>query len=78
MSDGERSAALIAATVLTVKPETVLLIDEPELHLHRAIIEPFLLALFKQRTDCAFVVSTHEIALPMAHPDARVLMVPIL
>ena len=37
MSDGERSAALIAATVLTVKPETVLLIDEPELHLHRAI-----------------------------------------
>ena len=75
MSDGERSAALIAATVLTVKPETVLLIDEPELHLHRAIIEPFLLALFKQRTDCAFVVSTHEIALPMAHPDARVLMV---
>ena len=75
MSDGERSAALIAATVLTVKPETVLLIDEPELHLHRAIIEPFLSALFKQRTDCAFVVSTHEIALPMAHPAARVLMV---
>ena len=75
MSDGERSAALIASTVLTVKPGTVLLIDEPELHLHRAIIEPFLSALFKQRTDCAFVVSTHEIALPMAHPAARVLMV---
>ena len=75
MSDGERSAALIGATVLTVKPGTVLLIDEPELHLHRAIIEPFLSALFKQRTDCAFVVSTHEIALPMAHPAARVLMV---
>ena len=75
MSDGERSAALIAATVLTVKPETVLLIDEPELHLHRAIIEPFLAALFAQRTDCTFVISTHEIALPMAHPAARVLMV---
>ena len=75
MSDGERSAALIAATVLTVKPDTVLLIDEPELHLHRAIIEPFLSALFKQRTDCAFVVSIHEIALPMARPAARVLMV---
>ena len=75
MSDGERSAALIAATVLTVKPETVLLIDEPELHLHRAIIEPFLAALFAQRTDCTFVVSTHEIDLPMAHPTAHVLMV---
>ena len=75
MSDGERNAALIAATVLTVEPGTTLLIDEPELHLHRAIIEPFLSALFEQRTDCAFVVSTHEIALPMAHPSARVLLV---
>ena len=75
MSDGERNAALIAATVLTVEPETILLIDEPERHLHRSIIEPFLSALFERRRDCVFVVSTHEIALPVANPSARVLMV---
>ena len=75
MSDGERNAAIIAATVLTVEPETVLLIDEPERHLHRSIIEPFLSALFDRRQDCAFIVSTHEIALPVANPKARVLMV---
>ena len=75
MSDGERNAAIIAATVLTVEPGTVLLIDEPERHLHRSIIEPFLSALFERRKDCAFVVSTHEIALPVANPEARVLMV---
>ena len=75
MSDGERNAAIIAATVLTVDPGTVLLIDEPERHLHRSIIEPFLSALFSRRKDCAFVVSTHEIALPVANPKARVLMV---
>jgi ABC-type cobalamin/Fe3+-siderophores transport system ATPase subunit len=75
MSDGERNAALIAAEVITAKKESVLLIDEPERHLHRSIIEPFLSALFKQRRDCAFVISTHEIALPAADPDARVLMV---
>ena len=75
MSDGERNAAIIAATVLTIESGTVLLIDEPERHLHRAIIEPFLSALFAQRADCAFVVSTHEIALPVANPEARVLMV---
>ena len=75
MSDGERNAAIIAATVLTVEPGTVLLIDEPERHLHRSIIEPFLSALFSRRKDCAFVVSTHEIALPIANPKARVLMV---
>ena len=75
MSDGERNAAIIAATVLTVEPETILLIDEPERHLHRSIIEPFLSALFERRRDCVFVVSTHEIALPVANPSARVLMV---
>ena len=74
MSDGERNALLVAAAVLTVKPGTVLLIDEPERHLHRSIIEPFLSALLQCRDDCAFVVSTHEIALPVANPKAGVLM----
>ena len=74
MSDGERNAVIMAATVLTVDPGTTLLIDEPERHLHRAIIAPFLSALFEQRQDCAFVVSTHELFLPAENPGARVLM----
>ncbi len=74
MSDGERSAVIIAATVLTVDPGTTLLIDEPERHLHRAIIAPFLAALFKSRSDCIFVVSTHQMALSLAAPDAEVLV----
>ena len=75
MSDGERSAMIIAADVITAEPETVFLIDEPERHLHRSIIQPFLSALFALRSeDCAFIVATHEIELPVANPDARVLM----
>ena len=75
MSDGERNAVIIAANVLTVKSGTVLLIDEPERHLHRSIIEPFLTALFAKRPDCPFIVSTHEIGLPIANPEAPVLTV---
>ena len=75
MSDGDRNALILAANVLTVNPGTVLLIDEPERHLHRSIIEPLLSALFARRQDCAFIVSTHEIALPMANPEATVLVV---
>ncbi len=75
MSDGERAAVIMAANVLTVESGTVLLIDEPERHLHRSIIEPFLSALFAQRQDCAFVISTHELALPLANPEAPVMMV---
>ena len=74
MSDGERAAAIMAANVLVADPGTTFLIDEPERHLHRSIIEPFLSALFGQRQDCAFVISTHEIALPIANPTARSIM----
>ena len=74
MSDGERAAAIMAANVLVADPGTTFLIDEPERHLHRSIIEPFLSALFAQRKDCAFVISTHEIALPIANPKAHVIL----
>ena len=74
MSDGERSAMIIAAHVITAEPGTVFLIDEPEKHLNRSISQPFLSALFDLRKDCAFIISTHEIALPFANPEARVLM----
>lgn len=74
LSDGERNAIILAATVLTVEPGTVLLIDEPERHLHRSIIEPFLTALFVSRTDCPFIISTHELSLPVAASDSRVLL----
>ena len=75
MSDGERSAVLMAAEVLTAQPGTILLIDEPERHLHRSIIQPLLSSLFAQRPDCPFIISTHEVELPMADPASPVLMV---
>jgi tRNA threonylcarbamoyladenosine modification (KEOPS) complex Cgi121 subunit len=75
LSDGERNALLIAAEVLTVKPGTLILIDEPERHLHRSIISPLLTHLFSRRTDCAFVVSTHDVMLPLDNPSARSLLI---
>ena len=74
MSDGERNAMIMASQVITAPQGCVLLIDEPERHFHRAIIVPFLKALFKHREDCVFIISTHEVALPAANPDAEVLM----
>ena len=74
MSDGERAAAIMAADILVADSGTTFLIDEPERHLHRSIIEPFLSALFAQRPDCAFVISTHEVALPIANPAASVVI----
>lgn len=75
LSDGERNALLIAASVLTVLPGTLLLIDEPERHLHRSIISPLLTLLFAKRLDCAFIVSTHDVMLPLDNPSARTMLV---
>lgn len=75
LSDGERNAVIIAANVLTAKPGTLILIDEPERHLHRSIISPLLTQLFGKRNDCAFIVSTHDILLPLDNPSARTLLI---
>jgi ABC-type cobalamin/Fe3+-siderophores transport system ATPase subunit len=74
LSDGERNAFLIAADVLTAKPGTLLLIDEPERHLHRSIISPLLTLLFQRRHDCAFVISTHEVMIPVDNPTAATIL----
>ena len=74
LSDGQRAALLLAATVLTTETGTLLLIDEPERHLHRAISAPLLRDLFAERPDCAFVVATHEIDLAAEHTEARILL----
>ena len=75
MSDGERNAMIIAGHVITAEAGTVFLIDEPDRHLHSAITQPFFSALFDlRRKDCAFIIATHDIGLPVANPEARVLM----
>ena len=74
LSDGERNAVLIAGSVLTVPPGTLLIIDEPERHLHRSIVSPLLGHLFERRSDCGFVISTHDHELPFGDPKARSLL----
>ena len=75
LSDGERNALLIAGNVLTAAPATLLVIDEPERHLHRSIIAPLLSQLFERRSDCSFVISTHDHDLPLEVPGARTLLI---
>ena len=74
MSDGERSALVLAIRVLTAESGRVLLIDEPERHLHRSIIVPFVTALVQARGDCFFIISTHEVALLDGIAESQILI----
>ena len=75
LSDGERTAILIAAKVLTAAENSLFLIDEPERHLHPSIAAPLLNLLVSHRPDLAFVIATHDVMLPRLCPDAQVLLV---
>lgn len=75
LSDGERNALLIGADVLTTEPNSLIILDEPERHLHRSIISPLLTTLFRKRNDCVFVISTHDVNLPIDNPNSSVLLI---
>lgn len=75
LSDGERNALLIAVNVLTAAAGNLIIVDEPERHLHRAIIAPLLSQLFEKRPDCGFVISTHDHDLPIEVEGARTLLI---
>lgn len=75
MSDGERAALVFAAEVVSAPSGTVFLIDEPELHLHPAIVVPLLKALIAEKPNCGFIISTHELDLPGSVENSNILLV---
>lgn len=70
MSDGERAALYFIAQVLCVPARKILLIDEPELHLHRSLINRLWLALEKYRPDCLFIYITHDTQFASLHHNS--------
>ena len=63
LSDGERAALFIAAAVITQDEKTVLLIDEPEKHLHPSISALLIESAIRAAPTIAVVVSSHDLNL---------------
>ena len=61
MSDGERVAFYLIGQALAVPSDGILVIDEPELHLHKSIQYPLWDRIEKARSDCLFVYLTHDV-----------------
>ncbi len=67
MSDGERAVLYLAAQVLCVPKNKVMIIDEPEIHLHRSIMNRLWKTLENYRQDCLFIYITHDLQFAAAH-----------
>ncbi|MCI7719273.1 AAA family ATPase [[Pasteurella] aerogenes] len=61
MSDGERSVFYILGQVLAANENSILIFDEPELHIHKSIISNLWDQIEQLRPDCAFLMITHDI-----------------
>lgn len=70
MSDGERSVLYLAAQVLCVPENKTLIMDEPEIHLHRSIMMRLWTTMEQFRPDCLFIYITHDTDFAAAHGTA--------
>jgi hypothetical protein len=70
MSDGERAVLYLASQVLCVPSNKTLIIDEPEVHLNRSIMNRLWTSLEKHRPDCLFIYITHDTQFASSHGDA--------
>lgn len=71
MSDGERAVFYMLGQVLVATPSSVLIFDEPELHVHRAILSRLWDEAEAARPDCAFLVITHDLEFAAARPGQK-------
>ena len=61
MSDGERAVFYMLGQALMAPENSIFIVDEPELHMHRSIMSKLWDRLENTRTDCAFVFITHDL-----------------
>jgi hypothetical protein len=61
MSDGERVIFYLIGQALSLPENAIIIIDEPELHLHKSIQAILWDKIEAQRTDCLFIYLTHDL-----------------
>jgi ABC-type branched-subunit amino acid transport system ATPase component len=61
MSDGERATFYLIGQTLLADSNSLLIFDEPELHIHRSIMSKLCDELEALRPDCAFLLITHDL-----------------
>jgi hypothetical protein len=61
LSDGERAIFYLVGQTLVADPNSLLIFDEPELHIHRSVLSRLWDELEAARQDCGFIVISHDL-----------------
>jgi len=71
MSDGEKVALYLLSQCLLIKDGSTVIIDEPELHLHRSLMSRLWSTVERLRPNCLFVYITHDLDFAASRVDAK-------
>ncbi len=61
LSDGERLVVYMLGQTPLLEEQSLLIVDEPELHMNRALLVRLWDAIERARSDCAFIYITHDV-----------------
>lgn len=75
MSDGEKVVMFSIAQVLQAPTESFIIVDEPELFLHKTIVNKLWDKLEHERKDCIFVYLTHDLDFASSRKTAKKLWI---
>ena len=75
MSDGERVALYLIAQCLCVPEGKIIIIDEPEIHLHRSIMDKLWTSIEAERKDFFFIYITHDTQFAATHKNSEKLWI---
>lgn len=70
MSDGERVIFYLIGEVISVPRNSIIIIDEPEMHIHKSITKKLWDRIEQERTDCTFIYLTHDIDFASSRQEA--------
>lgn len=71
MSDGEKVMLFLIAQVLQAPSSGFIIIDEPEMYLHKTILKKLWNILEKERQDCIFIYLTHDLDFATSRTTAK-------
>jgi len=70
MSDGERVVFYLIGQAISAKGNSIIIIDEPEMHIHKSITKKLWDKIEQERSDCTFIYLTHDIDFATSRLDA--------
>jgi ABC-type cobalamin/Fe3+-siderophores transport system ATPase subunit len=78
MSDGERAIFYFIGEALSIPPDSLVIVDEPENHLHKSILVRLWNSIETARKDCTFLYITHSLEFASSRINTQILWVKCL